>query len=115
MLQIKRSELKELAQNKLGDDSTQSQNKILVMISTAMAAHTSYTVVGGEAVKSYEKWIELHDKLIAYDPPHSSPLEHCCLCVSEEEYNNSFKGVEKGWFRNYRGFKSYREIVENSK
>lgn len=115
MLQIKRSELKQLAQNKLGNDSIESQNQILVKISTAMAAHTSYTTVGNEPVKSYEKWIELHDKLIAYDPLHSSPMEHCCLCVSEEEYNNSFKGVEKGWFRNYRGFKSYRQIIEESK
>ena len=115
MIQIKRSELKQLAQNKFGDDSVESQNKILVMISTAMAAHTSYTIVGGEAVKSYEKWIELHDKLIAYDPPHSSPMEHCCICVTDEDYNKSFKGEEKGWFRNYKGFKSYRQIIEESK
>ena len=59
--------------------------------------------------------IELHDRLIAQDPPHSSPMEHCCLVVTEEEYNNSFKGREKGWFRNYKGFKSYREIIESSK
>ena len=115
MLQIKRSELKKLAQNKLGDDSIESQNKVLVMISTSLAARTSYTVVGDEKEVDYEKMIDLHDRLITQDPPHSSPMEHCCLCVSEEEYNNSFKGVEKGWFRNYRGFKSYREIVENSK
>ena len=86
-----------------------------VKISTAMAAHTSYTIVGGEAVKSYEKWIELHDKLVAYDPPHSSPMEHCCICVTDEDYNKSFKGEEKGWFRNYKGFKSYRQIIEESK
>ena len=92
MLQIKRSELKQLAQNKLGNDSLESQNKILVMISTAMAAHTSYTIVGGEAVKSYEKWIELHDKLIAYDPPHSSPMEHCARAMSDDEYTSFIKG-----------------------
>ena len=89
-----------------------NHNKI--KISTAMAAHTSYTIVGGEAVKSYEKWIELHDKLIAYDPPHSSPMEHCCICVTDEDYNKSFKGEEKGWFRNYKGFKSYRQIIEEN-
>ena len=86
-----------------------------VKISTAMAARTSYTVVGEEKDIDYQKMIELHDRLLTQDPPHSSPMEHCCLCVSEEEYNNSFKGVEKGWFRNYRGFKSYREIVESSR
>ena len=86
-----------------------------IKISVAMAAHTSYTVVGNEAIKSYEKWIELHDKLISQNPPHSSPMEHCCICVTDEDYNKSFKGEEKGWFRNYKGFKSYRQIIEESK
>mgnify|MGYP003587778572 CR=1 FL=1 len=25
------------------------------------------------------------------------------------------KGQEKGWFRNYKGFKSYRQVIEESK
>ena len=121
MLQIKRSELKQLAKNKLGNDSIESQNKILVMISTAMAAHTSYTIVGGEAVKSYEKWIELHDKLIAYDPPHSSPMEHCARAMSDEEYYEFHKGrvinnhfySGNGWCYNFKGFISYRYMIDN--
>ena len=115
MIQIKRSELKQLAQNKLGNDSIESQNRILVMISTAMAARTSYTVVGEEKEMDYKKMIELHDRLISQNPPHSSPMEHCCICVADEDYNKSFKGEEKGWFRNYKGFKSYRQIIEESK
>lgn len=115
MLQIKRSELKQLAQNKLGNDSVESQNKVLVMISTSLAARTSYTLVGEEKEVSYEKLIALHDRLLNQSPPHSSPLEHCCLCVDSEEYDNSFKGKEKGWFRNYKGFKSYRQIIEENK
>ncbi len=83
-----------------------------VKISTAMAARTSYTVVGDEKEVDYNKMIELHDRLLSQNPPHSSPMEHCCLCVTEDEYNNSFKGQEKGWFRNYKGFKSYRQIIE---
>ena len=89
------------------------QNK--VKISVAMAARTSYTVVGEEKDIDYKKMIELHDRLIAQDPPHSSPMEHCCICVTDEDYNKSFKGEEKGWFRNYKGFKSYRQIIEESK
>lgn len=105
-----------------------------VKISTAMAAHTSYTIVGGEAVKSYEKWIELHDKLIAYDPPHSSPMEHCARAMSDEEYFlfNKGKGVaihalgvsysnpvvnfhkkDKGWCNNLKGFIPYRYFIDN--
>lgn len=115
MLQIKRSELKQLAQNKLGDDSIESQNKVLVMISTSLAARTSYTVVGDEKEFTYEQQIALHDRMANAVPFHASPFEHCCLCVDQEEYNNSFKGQEKGWFRNYKGFKSYRQLIEENK
>lgn len=86
-----------------------------VKVSTAMAARTSYTVVGDEKEIDYKKMIELHDRLISQDPPHSSPMEHTCVCVTDEDYNKSFKGKEKGWFRNYKGFKSYRQIIEESK
>ena len=101
-----------------------------VKISTAMAAHTSYTIVGGEAVKSPEKWIELHDKLIASEPPHSSPMEHCARAMTSEEYylfNRgeayidswhkspdilSFTPENRGWCRNFKGFIQYRHIIE---
>ena len=63
MIQIKRSELKQLAQGRLGDDSIKSQNKVLVMISTAMAARVSYTIVGDERKIDYQKQFDLHDRL----------------------------------------------------
>lgn len=104
-------------------------NLYKVKISTAMAAHTSYTVVGNEPVKSYEKWIELHDKLIAYDPPHSSPMEHCARAMSELEYKAFYRGsresfasipekekqVKKnyGWCYNLKGFIPYRYMIDN--
>ena len=88
-----------------------------VKISTAMAAHTSYTIVGGEAVKSYEKWIKLHDKLISQNPPHSSPLEHCARAMNNSEYESFYKGQvglggESGWCGPYKGFISYRHLLE---
>lgn len=110
MIQIKRSELKQLAKSNLGSDSLESQNKVLVMISTALSARISYTVVGNEKIIDYQRQIDLHDRLITLN--HSSPLEHCALCVTTEEYNENFKGKEKGWFRNFKGFKSYRQILE---
>lgn len=131
MLQIKRSQLKQLTQNKLGNDSLESQNKILVMISTSLAARTSYTVVGDEKEIDYQKMINLHDRLIAQNPPHSSPMEHCARAMSDEEYNSFIKGEffithsepeyedlgefpesAKGWCRNYRGFIPYRHLIE---
>ena len=70
MIQIKRSELKQLAKSNLGSDSLESQNKVLVMISTALAARISYTVIGNEKNIDYQKQIDLHDRLIEQDPPH---------------------------------------------
>ena len=129
MLQIKRSELKQLAQNKLGDDSIESQNKVLVMISTSLAARTSYTIVGEEKEIDYQKMIELHDRLISQNPPHSSPLEHCAKAMGDYEWESFLKGKTiyekkldfnkvysngiKGWCRNYRGFIQYRHLIEN--
>ena len=99
----------DISHNRNDDNHIQS---LMVKISTAMAARTSYTVVGEEKGMDYKKMIDLHDRLLSQNPPHSSPMEHCCLCVTEDEYNNSFKGQEKGWFRNYKGFKSYRQVIE---
>ena len=106
-----------------------------IKISTAMAAHTSYTTVGNEPVKSYDKWIELHDKLISYDPPHSSPMEHCARAMSDEEYECFLKGEREinknanhwsdveyfydydkifGWCNNLKGFIPYRYFIDNN-
>lgn len=109
------------------DDGGWDFQSAKVKISTAMAAHTSYTTVGNEPVKSYEKWIELHDKLIAYNPPHSSPMEHCAKAMSDEEYKQFWKSngkvnykdkqdlirIEGGWCYNLKGFISYRYMIDN--
>ena len=95
---------------------------IRVKISTAMAARTSYTVVGEEKDIDYEKMIELHDRLLSQDPPHSSPLEHCARAMSNEEYYEFFKGRVKdpefyngnGWCFNLKGFISYRYMIDNN-
>ena len=119
MLQIKRSQLKQLAQNKLGNDSIESQNKVLVMISTSLAARTSYTIVGEEKEVDYQKMIELHDRLLTQDPPHSSPLEHCARAMSDIEYESFYKGQvglggESGWCNNLKGFIPYRYMIDNN-
>lgn len=108
-----------------------------VKISVAMAARTSYTVVGEEKEINYEAMIGLHDRLLAQDPPHSSPLEHCARCMSKEEYQTFLKGViqdqgceleqyeegysqdvyiplvTQGWCNNFKGFIPYRYMVDN--
>lgn len=101
-----------------------------VKISVALAARTSYTVVGEEKEIDYQKMIDLHDRLLAQDPPHSSPLEHCCKALTNEEYYTFNKGCatnaddigeglifeshSQGWVNNIKGFMPYRYIVDNS-
>ena len=108
--------------------------KIKVKSSVAMAARTSYTIVGEEKGLDYEALIGLHDRLLAQDPPHSSPMEHCARAMSNEEHNSYLKGVielididepeynggiyepkfsEKGWCNNFKGFIPYRYLVDN--
>ena len=100
----------------------------LLKISTSKAARESYTVVGNEVEVPFEKHLELFDKLVAYEPPHSSPLEHCGKCMSDREYITYFRGElpngenleliysgEHGWCRNFRGFFPLRHLVENNK
>lgn len=104
--------------------------EIAVKVSTAMAARTSYTVVGDEKEIDYSKMISLHDRLIAQNPPHSSPMEHCARVMTWDEYNENIKGCinttafysdspridipdsAKGWCRNFKGFIHYRHIIE---
>lgn len=104
-----------------------------IKTSVAMAARTSYTVVGEEKEIDYENMIALHDRLLAQDPPHSSPLEHCARAMDEDEYYVFVKGKiehndkdkdgnygnldwskSAGWCNNLKGFIPYRYIIDNS-
>ena len=92
-----------------------------VKTSVAMAARTSYTIVGEEKGLNYENLISLHDRLLTQDPPHSSPMEHCARAMSEDEYGSFYKGSGydspfgkgNGWCYNLKGFIPYRYFVDN--
>lgn len=86
----------------------------MIKVSCAMAARTSYTVVGDERELDYKKMISLHDRLLSQDPPHSSPLEHCARAMSKYEYT-SFYRVE-GWETHYTKIGNYcKNRAENLK
>jgi hypothetical protein len=106
---------------------------IAVKVSTAMGARTSYTVIGEEKEIDYNNLIGLHDRLITQQPPHSSPMEHCSKCMSEEDREYFIKGKlefgteldsnfgilepkdsEKGWCYNHKGFIPYRYLIDNN-
>jgi hypothetical protein len=95
----------------------------LIKISVALAARTSYTLVGEEKELNYENLINLHDRLLSQDPPHSSPLEHTCRALTDSEYVNFVKGNTAncidnnsiyGWVTNIKGFMPYRYMVDNN-
>lgn len=103
-----------------------------VKIATGMAANVSYTTIGENKEKSYETFIGVHDKMIVANPFHASPFEHCAQVPTQEEYYKNVKGQVQyidlaersstmiplntlGWFRNFHGWKSYRQIIEDSK
>lgn len=93
--------------------------KLKVKISTAMAARTSYTVVGEEKELNYENLINLHDRLISQVPRHSSPMEHIVRVPTVDEYRlysdakRKSNNYEIGWFDNFHGFIPYRKLLEN--
>lgn len=101
--------------------------EVLAKISTSMAARTSYTTIEGGREVSPKRHLELYDKLLSYDPPHSSPLSHASLTMSKEErqlYTKTYvkededtgamiKVTEEGWCRNIRGFIPLRHLVES--
>ena len=129
-MKIKRSELKEFAKKYIGDDSINSQNKFMIKIATARCARLSYMTFDGEI--DYEKDIKLHDRLL--ESKHLSCFEHCARAMNNDEYNTFIKGIlslseigtdiayyEKdrdqkdnlGWCNNFKGFISYRYLIEN--
>lgn len=88
-------------------------------IAVARCARLSYMTFDGEI--NYEKDIILHDTLLS--SRHASPFEHCSRTLTNEEYDNCGKMIpledgtikfEKGWVDNFRGFKSYRRILNFS-
>ena len=119
------------------EELVQESIKTRVKIATARCARISYETLGDNPEINYEKDIKLHDDLLAMK--HMSPFEHCAVVMDEEDYIQSIKGdissfndysftrdgveIEKvyfkdsalGWSRNFKGFKQYREIIENEK
>lgn len=118
----------------LGGGGT-GEDYLSVMVATARAARTSYTLVGSNLVTGdsatvrtvqYTGDIELHDRLLASG--HMSPFEHCAQAMTKDEEDSYVKGrvwtredslqldgidVETGWCHNLRGFKSYRSMIPN--
>lgn len=72
----------------------------LQKMSAARCARVSY-LTHDNMRPSYAKDIELHDRLVASVPAHMSPTEHQATPANDS-----------GFHKNFRGWKQYREVVE---
>ena len=123
-MKIKRSEVIQLANKYIGNDSLEAQNQIMLKIATARCARLSYMTFDNEI--DYQKDIKLHDQL--FKSKHFSPFEHCARAMSDKEYYsfvrgesvamkgvpNRFTNKHYGWCNNFKGFIPYRYILENN-
>lgn len=122
-LDIKR--LKEVAQERFGNDNHEHLQKVAIMIATAHCAKISYNNHG--AGVDYKKDIKLFNNL--KEAGHYSPFEHCARAMSEKEYNTHIRGKcdevqvndgqqsvayecyvgSEGWSGNIKGFIQLRQ------
>ncbi len=105
---------------------SQMYENYIVPIATTMGARTSYTVVGEDQKPlSYKRMLEIHDELLAANPKHMSPFEHCAKVMTTSEYERYGRNLtgnsigstpyleEEGWCGNFRGFIQYRKMIPN--
>jgi hypothetical protein len=84
--------------------------------SVACCASTSYKTVDGFDM-TFEKAIELHDKLVGSAPLHASPAEHVAQADSELVGMVEGTGIEcwenQREHGNFEGFRQYRKMLPN--
>ena len=95
-------DLKKLSIKYLDNDDYNSLQLIALKINTAQCARLSHFTFGESPTIDYEKDIKLHNQLL--ESKHASPMEHCAQCQ-----NNDI------WYANFKGWKSYRKILEETK
>lgn len=99
----------------LSADFPTEDKHLFIKIATARCARLSYNNFDGEI--DYKKDIELHDRLLK--DGHLSPFEHCARALTEDESDFLYKSLgesdesfETGWCDNFRGWMSYRFLIE---
>lgn len=83
------------------DEEKKLRKRILVAVSTARNARTSYLTFDGKP-STVSDDMALHDKLVGSEPLHASPAEHPATPMFNTMFSN-----------NFRGWMQYRVILEN--
>ena len=89
--------------------NTQKVGELLLKLSVARCASTSYKTVEGFDM-SLGRAIALHDKLVGSKPMHASPMEH--QCYADEFIKRAKKWRQPNLHGNFRGFCQYRRALE---
>ena len=119
-MKIKRSELIQLANKYIGNDSLEAQNQIMLKIATARCARISYTTLGDNPKIDYEADIKLHDRLL--ESKHASPFEHIAKCPKCSTLETYISETDDGithcnkdlnlWSGNFKGWIQYRQLLQ---
>ena len=92
-----------------------SSPKTEIKIAVAHCAKLSYNNHGNSV--DFAKDIKLYNQLLASH--HMSPFEHVAVVATDSQYRETYihrnNNYEHGWFNNFRGFISYRYLIENEK
>jgi hypothetical protein len=90
--------------------TTPEQIQLLIKLSVARCASTSYKTVDGFDM-TLERAIELHDKLVGSRPLHASPAEHACQ--ADDWWKDAGVWGYPGQHGNFVGFRQYRKMLPN--
>lgn len=125
--------LGDLSHNRTDEKSIE---KLKLKVATARCARISYQTLGDNPVIDYAKDIKLFEDLLGSG--HWSPFEHCAVVMDGDDYFRHVKGVMVlddmalddeyayvsngvakpnvfGWSRNFKGFKQYRELLDEER
>lgn len=93
--------------------SKQELDALLIKISVARCARTSYKAFGG-SVQPIEKDLELYNKLVGSQPLHATPAEHQAQPDDfRNEGDNDDGWLESSLHGNFVGWKQYRKMLPN--
>lgn len=94
----------------LNELSSKERIKMELRLATALISNPQET--------DYYKLLEIYDQLL--EDNELDTFAHCARVMNDEEYENSIKSdyrkysdIKNGWCESYKGFISYKNIIEN--
>jgi hypothetical protein len=102
----------EFQNQELNGEEYEAALQLEIKRSVACCASTSYKTVEGFDM-TFEKAIELHDKLVGSAPLHASPAEHVALADEWYGEPHGYYWDNQMQHGNFEGFRQYRKMLPN--